>query len=240
MSDNKRYSFTLDESQVTKQRDLINSVVGVVGVICVFIIGTYTVHFGIGFFETSGQWGAFGDFFGGVLNPLIGFGSIILLSFAVAQNQNVIQITTHQLEITKRELAESTKALQGQEALLKQQQFESTFFRLLSKVESCLEVRLSGISLRMEAETLYKNASNVRNSEIIGNINGQEGVRYMQAVGALGEYFKHNCPSGRVNIYKKIALSTIGYEVINTFNQYYDKEGFSSEKNFLISLTSNA
>lgn len=64
-----------------------------------------------------GDWGTFGDFIGGTLNPIIGFISILLL-FATWK------LTRRTLEFTKEELKNNNQ-------LLVSQQFDSWFFNLL-------------------------------------------------------------------------------------------------------------
>lgn len=64
-----------------------------------------------------GDWGTFGDFIGGTLNPIIGFISILLL-FATWK------LTRRTLEFTKEELKNNNQ-------LLVLQQFDSWFFNLL-------------------------------------------------------------------------------------------------------------
>lgn len=70
-------------------------------------------------------WGAFGDFVGGTMNPILSFlGLIALLLTIILQNK--------ELEATRVELKRSASAQAGSEAALNQQSFESTFFQLVN------------------------------------------------------------------------------------------------------------
>lgn len=69
-----------------------------------------------------GDWGTFGDFVGGTLNPIIGFISILLL-FATWK------LTRRTLEFTKEELKNNNQ-------LLVSQQFDSWFFNLLESFQA--------------------------------------------------------------------------------------------------------
>ena len=62
-------------------------------------------------------WGQFGDYFGGVLNPIFGLGGFIALLFTFY----------HQRE----ELEKTTKHVELQTRLARVQGFETTFFQLL-------------------------------------------------------------------------------------------------------------
>lgn len=69
-----------------------------------------------------GDWGTFGDFIGGTLNPIIGFISILLL-FATWK------LTRKTLDFTREELKNSNQ-------LLLSQQFDSLFFNLLESFQT--------------------------------------------------------------------------------------------------------
>ncbi|WP_419810675.1 putative phage abortive infection protein [Bacterioplanoides sp.] len=81
--------------------------------------------------EQSAAWGQMGDFFGGVLNPTFSFISLIALLITIAYQVKELSYTRKELELSRYEIAQSTKALEGQEASLKLQNFENTFFRLI-------------------------------------------------------------------------------------------------------------
>lgn len=68
----------------------------------------------------TGKWGEFGDYVGGVLNPILSFFALIALLFT-------IRIQVKELKISTRELRKSAEAFE-------QQNFESTFFQLLRRV----------------------------------------------------------------------------------------------------------
>ena len=115
-------------------------------------IGVFTSHFGLGFASNIGNWGAVGDFFGGVLNPTFALLSLILIAYtlmqnkkaleqseiaiqqgtkAIKQNEEALQVSNEELRLTRDELANSSKALEEQANLLAVQSFETTFFNML-------------------------------------------------------------------------------------------------------------
>lgn len=115
-------------------------------------IGTFISNFGLGFASNIGNWGAVGDFFGGVLNPTFALLSLILIAYtlmqnkkaleqsekaiqqgteAIEQNEKALQVSNKELELTRNELANSSKALEEQASLLAVQSFETTFFNML-------------------------------------------------------------------------------------------------------------
>lgn len=115
-------------------------------------IGTFIYHFGLGFASNIGNWGAVGDFFGGVLNPTFALLSLILIAYtlmqnkkaleqsekaieqgtkAIEQNEKALQVSNEELRLTRDELANSSDALKEQASLLAVQSFETTFFNML-------------------------------------------------------------------------------------------------------------
>ncbi|HHW2076571.1 TPA: putative phage abortive infection protein [Pseudomonas aeruginosa] len=114
---------------------------GAVGIVFLF----YFMNFNNGFSTANADWGTFGDFIGGTLNPILSFlGLIALLLTIVLQSK--------ELEATRTELARAASAQEKTENALKEQaktqlrqQFESTFFSLLDQHNKALE-KLSTIS----------------------------------------------------------------------------------------------
>ncbi|MBB1424268.1 hypothetical protein H5200_20450 [Pseudoalteromonas sp. SG43-7] len=115
-------------------------------------IGAFASHFGLGFAFNIGNWGAVGDFFGGVLNPTFSLLSLILIAYtlmqnkkaleqsekaieqgtkAIEQNEKALQVSNEELRLTRDELANSSDALKEQASLLAVQSFETTFFNML-------------------------------------------------------------------------------------------------------------
>jgi hypothetical protein len=108
---------------------------GTVGVVFTF----YFMEFNGGFSSQNADWGTFGDFIGGTLNPLLSFlGLIALLLTIVLQSK--------ELESTRKELERSALAQEKTESVLSEQaktqvkqQFEGTFFSLLDQHNKALE-----------------------------------------------------------------------------------------------------
>ena len=71
------------------------------------------------------NWGALGDYFGGILNPFFAFFGLIMLLATLIQSQK-------ELSLTREEIKKSTEALQDQAQTQSRQRFEGTFFQLLS------------------------------------------------------------------------------------------------------------
>jgi hypothetical protein len=92
--------------------------------------GVYFWHFNTGFSNTQGDWGTFGDFTGGVVNPLLNFITIYIL---------ITQFKTVKEDLDKQRFDEAVKA------------FESSFFTFttiaLSEYKS-FELKSDGVLLK--------------------------------------------------------------------------------------------
>lgn len=73
----------------------------------------------------SSVWGTFGDFVGGLLNPLIAYSAFYWLTVSVI-------VQKQELAETKQALIDSSKAQEEQVKQYKIQRFENTFFNMLS------------------------------------------------------------------------------------------------------------
>lgn len=93
----------------------------------------------------SGVLGTKGDYYGGLLNPIFGFLSLMALLYTIVLQSRELSLSRQELEATKNEVKRSAdaqekseQALNGQLSLQAKQSFESTFFNLLSLHNSIL------------------------------------------------------------------------------------------------------
>lgn len=108
--------------------------------IILFLITTslyfYNFH---GVFSTAkSDWGTFGDFIGGTLNPLFAFLSLIAIIYTISIQTQELEYSRDELKATKEELEKSriaqeeqSDSFKMQNTSIKQQTFENTFFKLL-------------------------------------------------------------------------------------------------------------
>jgi hypothetical protein len=125
--------------KITKHK---NFIVLVLSILPLVPIGFYVAYFYKNpISKSSENWGQFGDYMGGVINPIFGFISVILLIYTILQQQKALSLQEEELKATREELArsakaqeESEKALNEQAEIFKQQQFEATFFSLFNQL----------------------------------------------------------------------------------------------------------
>jgi len=99
-----------------------------IGIFCVLAgaiaVIMYSVNFGPEISEHAEQWALFGDYLGGVLNPIFALAALFALLYT-------IYLQSTELRNSASQLKKSADALDSQNDVLKKQSFESTFFQLL-------------------------------------------------------------------------------------------------------------
>lgn len=103
-------------------------------------VGWFALSQGQALSVKSGDWGAFGDFIGGLLNPLIAYSAFYWLTVSVV--------------VQKRELAETKQALI--DSSLSQEKQVKEVFR--SSEINFINMQLKMISIDLEAEYAYRNS----------------------------------------------------------------------------------
>ena len=119
----------------------------IIGLIAFILLPLVTIGFYIRYFykkditQSPEIWGQFGDYMGGVINPIFGFISVVLLIYTIRQQQEALSLQREELQATREELARSAKAQEASEKALneqanifKQQQFEQTFFSMSNQL----------------------------------------------------------------------------------------------------------
>lgn len=103
--------------------------------ICMFIIVVSAYIWNFNEYKISkkaGDWGTFGDFVGGTLNPTLAFLSFLALLQTIKIQSKELKNSTKELEETRKATRDSAEALKEQSSSIKLQNFENTFFNMLN------------------------------------------------------------------------------------------------------------
>ncbi|MGZ7881693.1 putative phage abortive infection protein [Acinetobacter soli] len=79
------------------------------------------------------DWGTFGDFIGGTLNPILTFISVCLILFTVYQNKKALDFNSEELALSRKAQQDSAKSQRLIQKTQNLQQFDSLFFSLLDQ-----------------------------------------------------------------------------------------------------------
>ena len=96
----------------------------VAGIALLISVAVYIFQFWGDLADSHSRWGEFGDYLGGILNPIFALLALFALLFTIVLQSRELRNSTH-------ELATSARALKEQSALLKLQSFEQTFFEMV-------------------------------------------------------------------------------------------------------------
>ncbi|MES2662144.1 MAG: putative phage abortive infection protein [Pseudomonadota bacterium] len=100
-------------------------------IVIAIYIGFFNYH-KIPISKDASTWGQLGDFFGGILNPIFGFTSLIALLYS-------INFQVKELKLSRVEVAKTSEALVEQHKTMKIQNFETTFFSLIKSFHDSKE-----------------------------------------------------------------------------------------------------
>ncbi|WP_407412034.1 hypothetical protein [Acinetobacter sp.] len=143
MSDNKQKN----------KIDPLDIVFGVAGLLVIAVFLAYWLNFkGNSISPKVENWGAFGDYVGGLINPILGFFSFMALLITLDLQRKQLNKSEEQLELNREELKltreelkkaadaqiDSAKVMNGQLKTQFLQQFDSLFFSLLNNFKSDL------------------------------------------------------------------------------------------------------
>ncbi|MGJ0515136.1 MAG: putative phage abortive infection protein [Methylomicrobium sp.] len=97
------------------------------------VFGRYFTYFKGDLSTEHGDWGTFGDYIGGTLNPILSFLSLIALLATIVLQSKELKLTRKELKRSASAQVQTKEILDKQSETLTRQQFESTFFSLLDQ-----------------------------------------------------------------------------------------------------------
>jgi len=83
--------------------------------------------------ESPNDWAQFGDFVGGVVGTIVSAATLALVAVTILIQLRVMNLAKRQLEDSQKELALTRDEMKQSNSALRQQTFESTFFRMLEQ-----------------------------------------------------------------------------------------------------------
>lgn len=127
--------------------------IGLVALSGVGMLVKYLATFGVATSPSQEVWGQFGDFFGGILNPL-------LSSLTLAAVLVTMRLQSKELKVAQEENRRANEHLEKQANYIRTQNFESVFFRLLEVHMSSRANVCIGVSTGKEAFDILVRKSN--------------------------------------------------------------------------------
>ncbi|MFW3894540.1 hypothetical protein [Pseudomonas bharatica] len=193
----------LDGQRIVK---LLTSIVLFAAVLLFLVFGLYFFKFGsmeMLLSAKKAEWGTFGDFVGGTLNPILSFLGLIALLLTIVLQSN-------ELELTREELARTADAQEKTQAVLDEQsrtqikqQFEGTLFSLLDQHNRLLNEisvpRGDGLSLiRGTLNSLLEIKGNIADGGDSAYFRFRQVITYLNVVREVLKFNFHNAPEGEI------------------------------------------
>lgn len=190
----------------------------------ILVLGFYFSKFNVRLSSVNGDWGTFGDFLGGTLNPIFSLMSLIALLYTIALQTDEMAQTREELSRTADAQKKAEEALNGQLNAQRKQIFETTFFSLLDQHNKTLEKLISKNESRSSKEsdlewirsgiTGFGIRSIEKQREIIHTNNNLCGS-YFRVLYRILKFISTDCyDKDKEKFYSGIVRSFIGNDVI--------------------------
>ncbi|MEE1982687.1 hypothetical protein [Shewanella xiamenensis] len=135
-----------DQAQVPNAEKSFKWLIILLAIVAGCLLAFYFLNFhgGIG---DKGDFGAFGDYFGGVLNPILGFATVSLLVWSLKYQMDELALSRQELALTRQELAEtkeetalSRMAMEAQVAHLNKEAKLSEALRIIADLRTHISI----------------------------------------------------------------------------------------------------
>lgn len=131
-----------DKKSITSFYTLVGFIITVVVAAAFAVLSVYISKFN-GKLGNQELFGQFGDYLGGVLNPIIGFATIVLLVVSLTLQMKELTLTRKEMIAANHEASEARKAMQDQVAHLDKEAKLNETIRLINDVKNKIEHKLS-------------------------------------------------------------------------------------------------
>lgn len=154
--------------------------------VCSLIYWYYNEIWLLGFNDYPAAFGQMGDFFGGLLNPVLAFSSFIALLYTIFIQTKQLEISRKELIATRAELKasieaqqESSRALKGQLDLLQSQKFYDIFYKMVADIERSIfnDFTDSPYAYSIQSDTTNKLGRSEHDVEILFEIISEISVK---------------------------------------------------------------
>lgn len=109
------------DSNISQQPWIQRNVLWLAGTFFLGSLALYFISFNGPLSDKQATWGEFGDYMGGVVNPIVGLCTVWLLTVSLRQNQQALKQAQSELEIAGKALKATEASQIASEAALKEQ-----------------------------------------------------------------------------------------------------------------------
>jgi hypothetical protein len=111
-SDQDLKSFVAFDDELIRAKNYVTAIGVIVLLLAFFVVTAFVIRIKLGLTIETDKWGQFGDYIGGLLNPIVGIATIVILSNTLSFQTKQIQISTASLRFQLVEQEKSQKEKQ--------------------------------------------------------------------------------------------------------------------------------
>lgn len=216
-----------DKKQNSVKLKNLNWLLAIALFLLLIVLSVYIYNFNDGISHNKNDWGVFGDFIGGTLNPLFAFLSLFAIIYTIRIQTQELEFSRKELEFTRDELEKSrvaqeeqSESFKIQNESIKKQTFENTFFQLISSFVNTK----NNITINIEMDFDSSSITSLNDGAyyIINNLEGQK-----LKLGFMNNKELHSYEA------IKMYLQILKLSALKNISQHYDQfnknyEGYTS------------
>lgn len=169
-----------------------------------------------------GDWGTFGDFIGGTLNPILTFISICLILYTVYQNKKALDFNSEELNLSRIAHQESASAQDELQKITRLQQVDNLFLNLITSLQHRQqEIEHFGSHLRDMYLKVFQNNPQLdisERQEVI--LENAFIMRVILTIKSLLELIDQNVPNEMKGFYVNVLKTQIKVEIFQLLAVY--------------------
>ena len=108
----------------------------------IFVFAIYRLNFSGEFSVDQHVWGSFGDYFAGILNPVISFCALIALFVTIIIQSKELNLSRKELEYTRNELKKSADAAERQIRHIEIEAKQNETYKIIEKISDRIDKNL--------------------------------------------------------------------------------------------------
>lgn len=216
------------QSSISNIEKILKRICVVAVFILLVVVGFYFAKFNVRLSSENGDWGTFGDFVGGTLNPIFSLMSLFALLYTIVLQTKEMEQTREELKRSAAAQEKAEEALKGQLEAQRKQLFEGTFFALLDQHNKALERLMSPNDIRTNKhsdlefirDTIFSSGcQELSEAKSLINANNNLCGHYFRVLYQVLKFVSLNCPHGSdiyngQKMYSGIVRSFIGNDVL--------------------------
>lgn len=143
----------------------------------------WTLNHGASIADNAAAWGAFGDYIGGIMNPIVAGIGLIFFIITLRQNEKALNMSAEELKLTRKELSEAKEAQKDLAASNNDQLKNSLAIRKMDEINQSHDNMLKVFQVMLESSSISLHFKGLNGKQY--TINDALEFMYRHRVGGL-------------------------------------------------------